>query len=310
VSWFRRSPKKNDPETLWKELEQARLAGDRRKLSRLIHDNANDLDGYFATWQRMPEALRADARERRRYGETLLAIAQEAAAQGNERPLQALVSPQVNERLTAFVDAVRHGQRLVEKGSYREGIDLLESALASFDLSSPEVTRYRAVARGAAGIGYSRLGEFEAGERELRAALALSIEGDDAEGVRTYQGALDTLGQLRSDAAPDRGIRVDDARTAVAAAQELADLGARSASDEAVRKVLADLEGISDARARARDELRSKCHAILAGNSHDAGEFDVAREQYGLAIAFARAAGDQAAVSVYALNLRELDATN
>ncbi len=181
-----------DPDRLRDELFAAARAGDARRLERLARTNQAAVLEHFRSWQRVPDAVRADPAAIQGYVHCLVTIAQTFAEKlGRPELMAALSGPPQSNPLAKWQAALRQARELMDALRYPEARAVLTDALIdSRGMSGTGVDTYLPITHGYIGESHFHSGAADQAVPHLESALALCERSGDAEGIAAYLGSL------------------------------------------------------------------------------------------------------------------------
>jgi tetratricopeptide (TPR) repeat protein len=181
-----------DPNRLLDELSAAVRAGDARKLERLARTNQAAILEHFRTWQRVPDAVRADPSAIQGFVHCLVTIAQLFAEKlGRPDLMAALSGPPQSNPLARWQAALRQGRELLNALRYPEARELLTNTLIdSRGMSGTGVDTYLPITYGYLAEAHFHSGAADQAVPHLEQALNLCERSGDAEGIAAYLGSL------------------------------------------------------------------------------------------------------------------------
>jgi tetratricopeptide (TPR) repeat protein len=181
-----------DPDRLRDELFAAARAGDARKLERLSRTNRAAVLEHFKSWQRVPDAVRADQTAVQGYIHGMISIAQVFAQKlGRPELMAALTGPPQSNPLVKWQNALRQAHELIGALRYAEARGLLTDALIdSRGMSGTGVDTYLPITHGHIAECHFHSGAVAQAVPHLEQALGLCERSGDAEGIAAYVGSL------------------------------------------------------------------------------------------------------------------------
>lgn len=181
-----------DPDRLRDELFAAAQAGDARRLERLARANEAAVLAHFRTWQKVPEAVRADPAAVQRYVHSMIAVAQFFAERlGHSELMAALAGPPESNPIVRWQAALRHARELLDDLRYDEARPVLADALIDArGMSGTGVDSLLPVTHGFLAEAYFHTGRAAEAVPHLEQALAACERTGDVAGVAAYLGSL------------------------------------------------------------------------------------------------------------------------
>jgi tetratricopeptide (TPR) repeat protein len=181
-----------DPDRLRDELFAAARAGDSRRLERLARTNRAAVLEHFRSWQRVPDAVRADPNAIQNYIHCMVTVAQVFAEKlGHPELMAALSGPPQSNPLVKWQTALRQARELMDALRYAEARTLLTDALIdSRGMSGTGVDRYLPITHGHIAECHFHAGAADQAVPHLEQALGLCERSGDAEGIVAYLGSL------------------------------------------------------------------------------------------------------------------------
>lgn len=181
-----------DPALLRDELFAAARAGDARRLERLARANQPAVLEHFRSWQKVPEAVRADPAAVQGYVHSMVAVARVFAERlGRPELMAALTGPPGSNPIAKWQDALRRAGELIEGLRYPEARAVLTDALIdSRGMTGSGVDTLLPVTHGRLAEAHFHAGAAAQAVPHLEQALALCEKSGDREGVAAYTASL------------------------------------------------------------------------------------------------------------------------
>lgn len=173
------------------QLIEAIRKGDLRRLRELCTDHDGVIRSRFASWRRVPGAVRADPARTRWYARTLLAVAQAYERLGDATLLKTLVGPMDENPILRWQRANEAGRTAALEKRWADAERLLSPTLREIKgLSGPDAETLRTTTLATLGQALFHLGRgAEAKEPLSRAFDACARAGDHA-GVVAHASSL------------------------------------------------------------------------------------------------------------------------
>jgi tetratricopeptide (TPR) repeat protein len=185
-------PPIDDPERLRAELFAAARAGDARRLERLARANQAAVLAHFHTWQKVPDAVRADPAAVQPYVGSMIALAELFANRlGRPELMNARIGTPASNSLLRWQEALGKARRLLDELRYDEARPLLTDTLIDArGQTGTGVDRYLPITQGYLAEAYFHSGRATEAVPHLEHALAACEPVGDADGVIAYLGSL------------------------------------------------------------------------------------------------------------------------
>jgi tetratricopeptide (TPR) repeat protein len=185
-------PAISDPDQLREELFATARRGDRKRLEQLARANVPTVLEHFPSWQKVPEAVRADPAAVQGYVHALVAVAEVFAERlGRPELMARLMGPPESNPLAQWQQALARARELIADLRYDQARDQLATLLESMRGSSGTgVDRYRPIALGHLAECHFHAGHAAEAVPHLEQALALCEQSGDAEGLVAYLTSL------------------------------------------------------------------------------------------------------------------------
>ena len=181
-----------DPDQLREALFAAARAGDTRRLENLARANQAAVLEHFRSWQKVPEAIRADQNAIQGYVHCMIAIAQMFAEKlGRPELMAALVGTPESNPITRWQNTLHQAREHMNALRYPEARTLLTDALIdSRRQSGTGVDRYLPITHGFLAECYFHAGTADQAVPHWEQALDLCVKSNDVEGIAAYLGSL------------------------------------------------------------------------------------------------------------------------
>src|SRR5688572_24190604 len=130
-SLFRsRKPAEATPDALREALLEAAAQADPRPLERLCRANQAAIVEHFASWQQVPQAIRARPDALERYAQGLIGVAQLfAEVLGEPALLQRLSGPRDSNPIAQWEEALTQARALMDQARFEQALPLLAAVV-------------------------------------------------------------------------------------------------------------------------------------------------------------------------------------
>lgn len=196
-------PPIGSPDELFRALAVAVTQRDSRKLGQLCRANEKSITEHFATWQKVPEAIRNDQSALQRYGNTLVGIAQ-CFQHVLKRPelMQALIGAEDDNPILYWQNRSSEIAKLQQSLQFGKAEEMLRGILAKFEHPVGDGPQIKAQVLGTYGIGRFQQGETKEAREYFQQALSLCEQQRDEDGIRAYLSNLFEVHRYRDESQP------------------------------------------------------------------------------------------------------------
>ena len=180
------------PEALRDLLFNAVASGDAAAVEKLCIEHRATILESFATWQRVPDAVRADPAAMQRYAQGLIAIARLFAQRlGSSQLLARLTGDPGDNPITQWQDDLRAAYDAMNDARYTDATEQLRALLdTTRDLQGTAGDQLRPITYGYLGECLFHLADTAAAIEQIERALDICVANGDVEGIQTYRRNL------------------------------------------------------------------------------------------------------------------------
>jgi len=188
---LKRRKSRSSADLLREALLDAAEIGDEGALERMCRDNRDRILAEFQTWQKIPEALRADPKAVARCGRGLIAVADWFARNGSPQIWETLQGAGGDNPILRWEDRFGEADTLKVEGRFTEAIATLEEIAKEMgSCQNSAIETYLPMVQGSLGECFFRTGQLDRAYGATRAALEACQRSGDVEGVIVYCGNL------------------------------------------------------------------------------------------------------------------------
>lgn len=190
------------PDKLRDALLEAIAQGNQSEFVRLCQNNQRIIFDHFQSWQKVPEAMRANPERVQWYSQGIIAVASYFAQNGKPALLQRLAGPPDTNPITRWNEAFGQAQGLLGDKRPDEAVRVLEDLLVDLRRSQGSaVDDYTPKTLGLLGIAYFHCARFDKAIEVTEQAYLACKKLGDVEGIAAYCGNLEEISRQSGNAA-------------------------------------------------------------------------------------------------------------